>query len=346
MPNMRHHFNALLTRINPTDTRVELVSRRTNELRDWLREHDYETAAPHTRLSGSYSRSTATEGIPDVDVLLFLHKPELERTPNSILIELNQVLKDYPGGTSNTTAQRRSVRIELASDVICLDIVPAVVPEGLERPLRIPDRPQKEWIQSDPLGYAGRLTAINQAHGGKLVPLIKLLKAWRDEQMKRRRPKSYVLEVMLLYAVEDGTLVLCDRSVAENVRDVFVHITDKYRDLMENGTGVPRISDPQVGGMYITGGWERSHFETFMRRASEARTAAENAVAAKNDAAASEEWKRVFGSRWPSDDDVRAAIRAEARSVQPGSTSVSKTGRVLGGVGTVLAPATRFHGSE
>lgn len=41
-----------------------------------------------------------------------------------------------------------------------------------------------------------------------MIPVIKLVKAWRDAQMTYRRPKSYVLEVMVLYAIEAGELEL------------------------------------------------------------------------------------------------------------------------------------------
>jgi hypothetical protein len=340
---MRHHFDALLAKINPTKKRVTLVADRTNELRDWLEQHEYKTVSPHTRLSGSYGRSTAIEAIPDVDVLVFIPESERDRTPNAVLIELHKTVKDYPGKI-DSRPQRRSIRIELEADGVCLDIVPSIARNGLDRPLLVPDRCQAEWIASDPLGNAERLSSVNAGHGRKLVPLVKLLKAWRDEQMATRRPKSYVLEVMLLLAVEEGELALCDRSTAENVRDAFVHITDKYADLMDNRTGVPRIPDPQVPGHFITKGWERSHFETFMRRARDARRAAERAIGAEDEETASAEWKKVFGSQWPSESQVKEAARVEARKHQLGSAKVDSIGRVIGGAATVPTLKTRYHG--
>lgn len=345
MPNMRYHFDALLKKINPPEERVQLAAARVGEVREWLKQHRFATKSPHTRLSGSYGRSTAIELIPDVDVLLFLPDEQLDRTPNAVLLELHKVLKDYPAAAINTEGQRRSVRLELPADDLYLDIVPAVAGEGPDQPLQVPDRPQHEWILSDPLGYAVRLTKVNQANGEKLVPQIKLLKAWRDEQMLRRRPKSYVMEVMLLYAVEDGKLTLCDRSLAEIVFDAFVYITDKWADLMDNGNAAPRIPDPQIQSHFITKGWERSHFETFMRRAREARLAAERALAAENEAAASEAWKRVFGTRWPTDDEVKRAIREEAAARQPGTSKIASTGRVIGGPAVIATRPTRFHGA-
>jgi hypothetical protein len=344
MPNMRHHFNALLAKIEPPDARRALVAERCGDVRRFLQDHEFATVAPHSRLAGSYARWTAIELIPDVDVLLFLGEGELDRTPNAVLRELHGVLQDYPGGTIDTRGQRRSVRLSLPDDGVHLDLVPAVAENGLDTALRVPDRPQAEWILSDPFGYAARLSALNQAHGGKLVPLAKLFKAWRDEQMARRRPKSYVLEVMLLYAVEEGKLTLCDRPVADIVHDAFAHITDKYAALMDEGTESPRIRDPQVPGTFITKGWDREHFETFMRRAREARRAAARALDA-DDEAASAEWARVFGSRWPTAEEVKQAARAEAATVRPGGSVVASTGRVISATGaTVATRPTTYHG--
>lgn len=347
MPDMRHHFSALLTRINPPEARSQTAATRTNELREFLAEQDFPTTSPHTRLSGSYSRHTAIEQIPDVDVLVFIPEDQLDRTPNAVLLELHRVLKDFPGGAIDTRGQRRSVRISLETDALHLDIVPAVLDVGLDEALWVPDRGQEKWIRSDPLGYASRLSRVNKEHGGKLVPLAKLFKAWRDEQMKRSRPKSYVLEVILLEGVQDGDLVLCGRGCAENVHDAFVYITDRFEMLMDEGKGSPRIADPQLPTSYITKGWERAAFETFMNRAREARRAAKRALASADEAAASDEWRRVFGSRWPEEEEIREAARREARGVQPGSASIAPNGLIVAGaLGLAAGVATRLVASR
>ncbi len=354
MPNTRHHFAALLSRVNPPEDRAQTAADRVNELREFLAEHEYATTSPHTRLSGSYGRHTAIELIQDVDVLVFIPEDQLDRTPHAALLELNKVLQDFPGGAIDTRGQRRSVRITLEADDIHLDVVPAVMTGDLEDPLEVPDRPRAKWIPSDPLGYAARLSKLNQDHGGKLVPLIKLLKAWRDEQMKRRKPKSYVLEVILLEGVEARELVLCDKGRAENVHDAFAYIADRFEDVMDNGTDAPRIRDPQVPSNFITKGWERAAFETFMTRVRESRRAARRALDAKDLEKAVAEWRKVFGSRWPEDDEVREAARTEAKGVQPGAASITPSGLVaagaLGVLGAMVAKKlvaiqpTKYHG--
>lgn len=345
LSNVRPHFKALLSRIEPPEARAALVAQRCADVRNFLKDHDFPSVSPHTRLTGSYSRSTAVGEIKDVDCLVLVGEEHLARTPNAVLLELGRVLRDYPGSTLETRGQRRSVRLSLIDDDIEMDLVPAVAVDGLTSALRVPDRPQAEWICSHPLGYAERLSAVNAEHGGKVITLIKMVKAWRDAQMGTRRPKSYVLEVMVLHAVESGELLLVDRSWAQIVHDFFSYVTAKYRNLMDSGTESPRIPDPMVAGNVITKGWERSHFETFMRRARNAHATAGRALHANTVEEASSEWSQVFGAAWPSDDEVKEAVRIEAALVRPGVAKVSSTGLVIGAVAPLItSQPTKYHG--
>lgn len=345
MPSMRHHFRALLKNINPSQDRLDLASSLPGDVRTWLKEHDFKTSAPHTRLIGSYGRSTAILDIKDVDILLFLPESELDRTPNAVLLEIGKLLADYPDATINTVGQRRSIRLEFPEHGLHLDIVPAVLSGSLEEPLKVPDRPQAEWVDSDPLGYGKRLSNLNGEKGGKVVHLAKLAKAWRDVQMKVRRPKSYVLEIMVLYASEGGDITFDGESTESTLGQFFAHIVEKYRDLMDNGKEAPRIRDPQIPNHFITKGWERAHFETFMRRIREADKEAQKALAAETVATAEEHWKAIFGELWPTPEEVKAAALEETSRYQPGRAVVGASGLVVGSKTGVVSQPTKFHGS-
>ena len=348
MATTRFHFAALLKKVNPSDERLKVARDRPGEVREWLKDHEFSTKNPHSRLAGSYGRDTAHLDIKDVDVLLFLPDEQLDRTPNAVLREVKEVLDGYPRAAVDTSPQRRSVRMDFTGENLRLHIVPVVANDGLDKALWVPDRSASEWIKSDPLGYAERLSRVNQKHNGKLVPLVKLFKTWRDVQMITRRPKSYVLEVLALYAVEDGDVFLNDKSTAQNVADLFAHIAAKYDDLMENGKESPRVRDPMIPSTYITKHWERSHFETFMRRIREADKAAQKALATDDDDAASAEWAKVFGEYWPTADEAKREAKNEAAGVAPGRTKVTSTGGVVGysSAATISTATTSFHGGD
>lgn len=346
MASCRFAFSALLKKINPSPGRSAVAQRLPGEVRDWLKEHDYETSSPHSRLIGSYGRHTATGEIKDVDALLFLPGETLDRTPESVLRELKGVLDAYPDASAEASPQRRSIRLDFPDHGLCMDIVGAVADGGLEEPLQVPDREKKNWITSDPLGYGRSLSAANAVHGEKLVPLIKLVKAWRDEQMTYRRPKSYLLEVIVYHAVVGGGLTLKGGSTAENVCTLFEHVAAKWEKAMDEGDRVPPVLDPQLGTV-ISRGWTRSEFETFMRRVRETSSAARSAVDADTDSDAHEFWKKVFGDLWPSEDEAKEEAMAAAAVATPGEAFVAPTGAVAveSSSGALRSRPTTFHGA-
>ena len=353
MNSLRHYFKALLSNIEPSSERKDLCSTLPGEVRDWLENNEFQTSAPHTRLSGSYKRQTAIrigdQDINDVDILLFLPEEELENTPSHVISRVKTILDEYPDTSIDTKVQRRSVRLDFPSHDLHLDIVPAVAADGLKEKLQVPNKAQGEWIDSDPLGYGRALSTLNDNKNGNVVPLIKMMKAWRDEHMKTRRPKSYVLEAILFEAINSGDLVVTDLGWGQILGGTFDYVWDRWQDLFENGTGVPRVKDPQLGHI-ITTGWERTHFETFMRRIQESQKASINALEAMHvgqEDQALEYWKKVFGSLWPAEAEAKSMAEAEARTIQPGSASVSATGLAIGsiGVGTPV-PRTRYYGDD
>lgn len=347
MKAIRLHFEALLKKINPPQERRDLAKGLVGDLRDWLAEHDFVTVYPHTRLIGSYARATAVQWIKDVDALVFLPKAVLERTPHAVLLDLRKILEGYPEAEVSAVGQRRSIQIEFEEHDFFLDVVPAVALNGLDEPLKVPDRPKSKWLDSDPLGYMKRLSSLNADHSRRVVRLIKLVKAWRDEQMKIRRPKSYMLEVMIVKAVEDEAITPDGESWPGVLAQVFTHWSLKYHELMEKGEGIPRIFDPQLGHL-ISGGWTRPEFETFMRRVREADRSAQRALNAETEEAAALEWQRVFGNCWPSDDEIAEAAEAEAAELGPGLTKIASTGLVTGDAvaRAIATQSTRYHGGS
>lgn len=347
MKSLRLHFELLFKNINPPDERKALIKEIVGALRVWLADHDFQTVSPHTRLIGSYARSTAVLWVKDIDILIFLASDALDRTPNALLLELRRILDDYPDAVVNASGQRRSIRLELVEHDLVVDIVPAVAPDGDDQPLKVPDRPRQDWISSDPFGYMGRLSRLNKEHDCKVVPLVKLTKVWRDVNMKIRRPKSYMLEVMVLDAVESGGITLVGELWPSILAQLFAHWADRYHALMEQGHGVPRVFDPQLGHL-ISAGWQRTEFETFMRRVREADAAARRALVAGSEEIAAEEWSRLFGDCWPSQEDVDAAAAEEASTVAPGRSSISSAGLVIAPTAarTVPSQSTQFHGGQ
>lgn len=221
--------------------------------------------------------------------------------------------------------QRRSIHVFLEDLDFHLDVVPALLQEEPDDVLLIPDRRQDRWIKSQPIGYAKMFASLNEEHGNKVRSLVKLLKHFRDCHMTNRRPKSYWLEAMVVDLIRKDA-VATGNALAFVFRDLLGAIQTRFSStLHRNDNSTPLIPDPMLGHNVATG-WERSHFETFMRRIDEGRRAADQALEADTSDEAALFWQQVFDEEhFPSQATATVAV---AQSILPGSAYVMPSGRV------------------
>jgi len=351
-----YHFGELLTVIEPPDQRKEIAQTIPADVRDFLkRSSEYPTITPHSRLIGSYGRSPAIHGIKDVDIVVFVpmagddDRPD----PTETLSGLFNVLRGLPGELGYTgeatvrRRQRRSVHVHFAGADFHLDIVPALIPDGVEEPLLVPDKDWGRWVDSDPLGYGKTLSKLNDESGKKAVPLIKLFKHWRTVQMQRRRPKSYYLESLAYQHLQDGRVTTDGKSCAVLFADLLRSVHSDFLPILE-GTGAPKIPDPMLGNN-VAFNWEREAFETFMARLDDSIGWAERALAKDRDHMdeAIALWQKVFGSDYFVDSD---SARQRQLAVWSEQRHISSTGRVTATAPaagpSVISPPHRFYGDE
>lgn len=338
-----HHFDELLSNIEPPPHRRDAAKTIPADVRRFVEDAiDFPTIEPHSRLTGSYPRHTAHGAIKDIDFLVFVpHTEAGERpAPADVLEDLYRTLDGLPeelgyGGRAQVLRrQRRSVHVAFDEEDFYLDVVPALLPDGLDQPLLVPDREWKEWVASDPLGYAKALSALNAGASDKAVPLIKLFKHWRTVQMQRRRPKGYWLEALTYRHLDQGWVTADGKSYAELFTDLLTSIWDRFQEAYE-GDGVPEIPDPMLGHD-LAFNWERAAFEAFMRRLDESIGWAERALAKERDEidVAISLWQKVFGAEYFTDSKA-ARMLQEADWIRTGGAFVTGAGHV-----SAVRPAT------
>ncbi len=358
MLTLSKHFDLLLSRIEPEAARAAAAAALPWQVRNFLKNSDLiTTAAPHSRLAGSYARHTATKKIKDVDIFLLVALAYREDDPGVVLDALFSALgglAEVLGDTGEVVVrrhQRRSIQVRLDSHDFNMDIVPAVAPDGFGEPLEIPDKDWSKWVKTDPLGYADCLSALNVGHGDKAVPLIKLWKHWRDVQMAYRRPKSYWLESMVYHKVNAGAVTTKDRSYAEMFRDLLAALYDEYAPFLEEENRVPEVKDLMLGHN-VAHNWERPAFETFMRRLDESRGWAGKALEAETTVEAVQQWQRVFGEEWFP--NAAAVAREQGKAFRAAGIAATLFVNSKGHVSTtqpqgqsyVQPPAQRFYGRD
>lgn len=308
MLSLREHFVQFLASIQPKEDRAALARNIPEDIRNYLKDTDkIKTVYPHTRLSGSYSRNTAIKKINDVDILLFVDNEykDGEETVQKVINELVNALQGFPeylqdeNGYVNAELalkrQRRSVQVHVTLDgkEFDIDVVPTIAEGDIDETLLVPDRDLSKWIPSNPLGYDNFLSKLNKENSGKIVPLIKLFKHWRDIQMKRRQPKSYLLECLVCKYTEANKLDVEGTSFGELFSSLLVAIYEDFRDKWLDEDTVPKVNDPILGNN-VAKSWIRDEFETFMRRIEESKRTSERALNAENEQDAAELWQSLF----------------------------------------------------
>lgn len=352
------HFDEMFKKLLPPQERLDAARDLPPLVRDYLKAHEeFETLAPHSRLAGSYAQHLSVGDVKDVDFLVRVPGDPEENEPGAK--ELVQALKKALDGLPEAlelegyadidiTRARRSVHVHFVDRDFHLDVVPCVAPDGLDELLWVPDRGYDEWIRSHPIGYVNLIAELVEEYGEKVRGLIKALKHFRNHQMKTRKPKSYWLGAMAVYHIRrDGGLDM-DQPLAVLVRDLLDAIYQQYESLYLSEKGTPNIPDPMLGHN-ISPKWERSHFETFMRRLDDARGWATTALETDDRDKAIELWQRIFGEEYfPT--EVKEAALAAARAGLPGLTGVGAGGLVTPhkpstGIWTPTQKTT-FHGER
>ncbi len=351
------YFEEFRSNIQPPENRLAVAAEIPGDVRAYLEDNaDFETMAPHSRLTGSYRRHTAIHNIKDVDFLVFVCYEGERPEPADVLKALRSALDNLPealgyGGRAQTLrGQRRSVHIEFDDGDFHLDVVPALVPDGMDEPLLVPDREWGRWVKSDPLGYGKALSKLNAANGEKVVPLVKMVKHWRTFQMQRNRPKSYWLEALVYRHVDKGWVTTASKSDAELFTDFLRSVRGRFQKKLDHG-GVPEIPDPMLGNN-VAFNWERSAFESFMRRLEESIGWAERALGKGRDEVeeAVALWQKVFGEEHFTDSPTLRK-RQKAALLGTATVYVDPSGGVSGkkpkkGDKGVKSPKHGFYGDE
>jgi len=144
-------------------------------------------------LIGSYRRKTMIAPLneADVDVFVVLGEKYFAPKGQGILLQFVRRLlrQTYPRSKMGPNGQA----VTIGFSDFGMDVVPAFQrPEG---GYIIPDVQRRRWIPTDPKVHVELWSEDNERHGGKLVPLIKIIKAWNRQHDKRFR--SFHLEALV-----------------------------------------------------------------------------------------------------------------------------------------------------
>lgn len=285
VPNKR--FKELLSDIEPSRTTKSDSSDAHIKVRKHLRSHEtFKDRWVSDFLAGSYSRDTAIrpkktdDGYerPDIDIVVETSFDTVD-DPDDVLKELSDALEaEFDVERIN----KRSVSIVTAKAE--MDVVP-VTPDG--EIYQLPDRDLGSWKQTNPPGHNDWSTDQNELFDGRFKPLVKLFKWWRRENKTGKRPKGFVLEVLVAkHAPED------EQHYGEAFARMLESIADTYGDQK------PYIDDPGLPGNDILSKVSNTNWKDFVRRVRTHAGYARRAQETNDMEEATRLWRKLFGDRF------------------------------------------------
>ena len=186
------------------------VTRHLNGLCNILRHDDDHVV--QTKFGGSVQKGTYVTGLSDVDVLLIVNQSTLKNKPPLKVIAYvgDTIQRRLPKNPVNKGKLAVTVGYADKSEV---QILPAIrTTDGF----RIADPGSTRWSNvAHPERFAERLTKVNNAKGGRVVPVIKLAKALTDCSIthKDRKIKGYHMESLAVGAFKGYNGKLDSRSM-------------------------------------------------------------------------------------------------------------------------------------
>jgi hypothetical protein len=331
-------MDQLMSAIEPNDAEREKASKQQLNVRAAL---EARLSVEDTYLSGSYRRHTQPRPLDDIDLLVVLDHTEHEITLDGIgtrkaLDLLEAALRDaYP--KTELVRHDRCIQIKFAGTGIGFDVVPVI--RLTEHEFYIPDEARGVWVRTNPREVEYLVSEANKQCDGWLVPLVKLLKTWKDEV--RAPLRGFHLEAMAYHQLKvapvnerEGLALLFERlamAVWSNCPDIW----------------------PMGENADVSLSWEnRSKAAALLTNAA---AEVKRAVAAEaedrvDDAHAI--WYRLMGDRYPETGMERASVSAMAvrdavRTVVTGHPfSATSAGLIKTSVGFAGVRSASSHGGD
>jgi len=290
VPNAR--FNELLNDIEPSATTTANASTAHNGLRSHLRQHKtFKAKWSNDFLAGSYSRDTALrprtteDGLerPDVDIIVETTYVPSDK-PENVLNELSEVLEE------EYTVERVNMRsVRVATSYAEMDVVPVI--KAFDA-FVIADRESDSWKPTNPPKHDEWSTAQNVDLGGRFKPLVKLLKSWRRHNPSGRRPKGFVLELLVAkHAPRTET------HYGEAFAQTLESIHAAYSSLAKAGQK-PQLWDPAIRGNDVLSKVSFAQWRDFIEKVRVHAGYARDAQKTDDMDRATELWQRLFGDRF------------------------------------------------
>lgn len=293
------YFKQFLHDIEPSKSTVDEIARLHSVMRDFLKSNEtYKDVYIYSFLSGSYAkhtsiRPTSEDHKRDVDIDIVTNHDSSE-TPITLFDELKNALSGS-GKYDNIRIQTHSIRVIMSK--FSIDIVPLV--KDSSGKFLIGSTNDSYWQYTDPVGHKEWCSKFNAENNNKFVPLVKLIKWWRQENCpdQKRYPKGITLEKIIADNIGDTSLPYESLLI-----ETFTNILNSYQDKITNGS-IPAVQDPSVPDNNLLEGYELSDLKGFLD-CLDLDIQKLNTYGLTN-----KTWKAIMGDAFPSETPTDASAR-------------------------------------
>jgi Second Messenger Oligonucleotide or Dinucleotide Synthetase domain len=141
---------------------------------------------------GSVAKHTYVDGLSDIDSLVLINETTLEdRTPQQVLSQMRQVIKENLGEAADVSAGRMAVTVAYRDGMV-IQLLPAI--RTVDNRIQVPSSRSEAWSKINPVTFSEVLTRRNAECANKLVPTIKLAKAIMGQLPESQRLSGYHIE--------------------------------------------------------------------------------------------------------------------------------------------------------
>ncbi|KPA15444.1 Serine/threonine-protein kinase pkn1, partial [Candidatus Magnetomorum sp. HK-1] len=248
-------------------------------------------------LYGSFARKTAISPIMDIDVLFLFKLIRHFSSPQRAFINLKRIISDIyikqVVDNSHRAARFRSYGASIIVEFknrIRLEVTPAIISNNTSSEIMIPDSRLNRWVLSNHEKHDMYSSQLDSKSNGIYNALIKLFKHWQYHPHKKRFFSSFMLECLVAdnFDITDGNLLKYFENTLIRIKSKY-NSPDKLRFVPV--MGVP--SDRKRTNL------SPNRYSELMKLIDVTIERIASAKKAKTLEQEIEEWRKIFGSKFP-----------------------------------------------
>lgn len=331
MKLVRDFENFLKDTVNLNQTRIDLLDKRVDVIKSFIRDSDWKPRISSFLEQGSWAHDTIIRPVDggefDADLLVKVHAVNGWNAAQYVK-ELGRIFRDSNRYGDKTAVYDYCVTITYADDCK-IDVAPLVMEREYQGTLEVCNRRSDEFEESQPIEYTRWIRQKNGYSGNnsfrKATRLIKyirdmtrLIKYIRDIKRRFSCP-SVLLTTLIGHRIEWFDK---DSSDFADTPSALQTVMGRLDDWLQEHPDKPKVLNPALNSQDFADLWNDTQYANFRNFVNKYRNWVDEAMVAETRADSIEKWRKVFGDEFAKSENFK---KAEALVVQRVSAMLMET---------------------